>query len=134
MSIRRKRSAGESGSGKTTLGRAILGLNTPSSGHVLFGGQDISKGDAAARQNLHRNLQMVFQNPYSSLNPRMTVAQTIGEALHFHKVVPPHDIPAEISRLLGLVGLTADMAGRYTETGCGIFVDGPEVTVTQDFR
>lgn len=104
---------GESGSGKTTLGRAILGLNTPSSGQVLFGGQDISKGDAAARQNLHRNLQMVFQNPYSSLNPRMTVAQTIGEALHFHKVVPPHDIPAEISRLLGLVGLTADMAGRY---------------------
>ena len=70
-------------------------------------------GDAATRQKLHRNLQMVFQNPYSSLNPRMTVAQTIGEALRFHKVLPPHDIPAEISRLLGLVGLTADMAGRY---------------------
>lgn len=104
---------GESGSGKTTLGRAILGLYRPSSGHILFDGQDISKGGAKARLRLHRNLQMVFQNPYSSLNPRMTVAQTIGEALRFHKVVPPHDIPVEINRLLGLVGLTADMAGRY---------------------
>ena len=104
---------GESGSGKTTLGRAILGLYRPSSGHILFDGQDVSKGGAKARQRLHRNLQMVFQNPYSSLNPRMTVAQTIGEALRFHKVVPPHDIPVEINRLLGLVGLTADMAGRY---------------------
>ena len=104
---------GESGSGKTTLGRAILGLYRPSSGHILFDGQDVSKGGAKARQRLHRNLQMVFQNPYSSLNPRMTVAQTIGEALRFHQVVPPHDIPVEINRLLGLVGLTADMAGRY---------------------
>ena len=104
---------GESGSGKTTLGRAILGLYRPSSGHILFDGQDISKGGAKTRLNLHRNLQMVFQNPYSSLNPRMTVAQTIGEALRFHKIVPQHEIPAEINRLLGLVGLTADMAGRY---------------------
>ena len=104
---------GESGSGKTTLGRAILGLYRPSSGHILFDGQDISKGGAKTRLNLHRNLQMVFQNPYSSLNPRMTVAQTIGEALRFHQVVPPRDIPVEINRLLGLVGLTADMAGRY---------------------
>ncbi len=110
---------GESGSGKTTLGRAILGLYKPSAGQVLFGGQDVSNGDAAARQKLHRNLQMVFQNPYSSLNPRMTVAQTIDEALRFHRIVPAQDVPAEIDRLLGLVGLTPEMAGRYPQALSG---------------
>jgi oligopeptide transport system ATP-binding protein len=103
---------GESGSGKTTLGRAILGLYKTASGNVLFSGQDTAASDPAARQNLRRGLQMVFQNPYSSLNPRMTVAQTIGEALRFHKVVPPEEIPAEIDRLLGLVGLASEMANR----------------------
>lgn len=110
---------GESGSGKTTLGRAILGLYKPSAGRVLFDGQDVGTGDATARQKLHRNLQMVFQNPYSSLNPRMTVAQTIGEALHFHAIVPKQELPAEIERLLGLVGLTPDMAGRYPQALSG---------------
>ena len=110
---------GESGSGKTTLGRAILGLYKPSAGQVLFSGQDVSTGDAAARQKLHRNLQMVFQNPYSSLNPRMTVAQTIDEALRFHKIVPVHGIPAEIDRLLGLVGLSPEMANRYPQALSG---------------
>ena len=110
---------GESGSGKTTLGRAILGLYKPSAGHVLFSGQDVSSGDAVARQKLHRNLQMVFQNPYSSLNPRMTVAQTIDEALRFHRIVPVQDIPAEIERLLSLVGLTAEMANRYPQALSG---------------
>ena len=110
---------GESGSGKTTLGRAILGLYKPSAGQVLFSGQDVSTGDAAARQKLHRNLQMVFQNPYSSLNPRMTVAQTIDEALRFHKIVPVQGIPAEIDRLLGLAGLSPEMANRYPQALSG---------------
>ncbi|MEI7600961.1 MAG: ABC transporter ATP-binding protein [Aestuariivirga sp.] len=110
---------GESGSGKTTLGRAILSLYQPSAGQVLFKGQNVSTGDAVARQKLHRNLQMVFQNPYASLNPRMTVAQTIDEALRFHTIVPAQDIPAEIERLLGLVGLTADMANRYPQALSG---------------
>lgn len=110
---------GESGSGKTTLGRAILGLYKPSAGQVLFNGQDVGEGDAAARRKLHRNLQMVFQNPYASLNPRMTVAQTIAEALRFHRIVPAQDIPGEIDRLLALVGLTPDMAGRYPQALSG---------------
>ncbi len=103
---------GESGSGKTTLGRAILGLCKPTSGQILFNGQSTTVSDPAARQNLHRGLQMVFQNPYSSLNPRMTVAQTIGEALRFHDIVLPEEIPAEINRLLSLVGLAPEMASR----------------------
>ena len=79
---------------------------------MLFDGQDTAAVDSATRQNLRRGLQMVFQNPYASLNPRMTVAQTIGEALRFHRMVPPGDVPAEIDRLLGLVGLAPEMANR----------------------
>jgi peptide/nickel transport system ATP-binding protein len=103
---------GESGSGKTTLGRAILGLYKPAAGRVLFRGRDIADPDPAARQSLRRNLQMVFQNPLSSLNLRYTVAQAIGEALRFHRVVPDAAVPAEIERLLRLVGLAPEMAHR----------------------
>lgn len=104
---------GESGSGKTTLGRAILGLYKPAAGQVTFRGQGVSSGDAGGREKLPRNLQMVFQNPYSALNPRMTVAQTIGEALAFHRIVPAQEIAGEIARLLGLVGLSPDLGSRY---------------------
>jgi ABC-type glutathione transport system ATPase component len=103
---------GESGSGKTTLGRAILGLYRPTAGQILFRGQNVIDPSPGTRQLLHRSLQMVFQNPYSSLNPRMTVAQTIGEALRFHRIVPERGIPAEIERLLGLVGLAPETATR----------------------
>ena len=103
---------GESGSGKTTLGRAILGLYQPTAGRVLFRGRDIADPDPAARRGLRRSLQMVFQNPLSSLNLRYTVAQTIGEALRFHHVVPDAKVPAEIERLLRLVGLAPEMAER----------------------
>lgn len=103
---------GESGSGKTTLGRAILGLYRPSAGRILFRGRDIADRDTALQQDLRRSMQMVFQNPLSSLNLRMTVSQTIGEALRFHRIVADAEVPAEINRLLGLVGLAAETAGR----------------------
>ncbi len=103
---------GESGSGKTTLGRAILGLHRPSAGRVMFRGRDIADTDPAARRALRRDLQMVFQNPFSSLNPRLTVTQTIGEALRFHRIMPDAAVPAEIRRLLRLVGLAEEMAAR----------------------
>jgi len=103
---------GESGSGKTTLGRAILGLYKPTAGRVLFHGRDIADPDPAARQGLRRSLQMVFQNPLSSLNLRYTVEQAIGEALRFHRIVPDTQVPTEIERLLRLVGLAPEMAQR----------------------
>src|SRR5262245_19361482 len=103
---------GESGSGKTTLGRAILGLYQPVAGRVLFRGRDIADPDPTAQQGLRRSLQMVFQNPLSSLNLRYTVAQTIGEALRFHRVVPDPEVPTEIDRLLRLLGLAPEMAHR----------------------
>jgi oligopeptide/dipeptide ABC transporter ATP-binding protein len=104
---------GESGSGKTTLGRAILRLVQPSAGRVLFEGEDIAGADAKALRGLRRRLQMVFQNPHSSLNPRFTVAATIAEVLRFHRIVPENGIGAETARLLSLVGLGSEMAGRY---------------------
>jgi oligopeptide/dipeptide ABC transporter ATP-binding protein len=103
---------GESGSGKTTLGRTILGLYRPNSGRVFFRGRDVADPDPAAQRELRRNLQMVFQNPYSSLNPRLTVAQTVGEVLRVHGIVSERGVAAEVERLLRLVGLAPEIAAR----------------------
>jgi oligopeptide/dipeptide ABC transporter ATP-binding protein len=103
---------GESGSGKTTLGRAILGLVQPAAGEISFQGRNVHDPEPGVQQTLRRGLQMVFQNPFSSLNPRMTVAQTIGEALLFHEIVKRQSVNAEIGRLLALVGLAPEMASR----------------------
>lgn len=103
---------GESGSGKTTLGRTILGLYKPTAGDVLFEGRSVFENTPDARKALCRSLQMVFQNPFSSLNPRMTVGQTIAEVLRFHGITEPGGIKAETERLLGLVGLAPDIASR----------------------
>ncbi len=101
---------GESGSGKTTLARTILGLYKPAGGDVLFKGRSVFDATPDACKAMRRSLQMVFQNPYSALNPRMTVGQTIAEALRFHKIAEPSGINEEIERLLGLVGLAPNIA------------------------
>ncbi len=98
---------GESGSGKSTIGRAILGLNRPLSGRIDFDGQP-----AHEQPDLRRRMQMVFQDPYSSLNPRLKIGDAVAEVLRFHAIVPKQEIDREVCRLLSLVGLPAAMAER----------------------
>ena len=109
---------GESGSGKTTLGLALLRLIS-SQGAINFHGQGIEGLNGKAMRPLRRQMQIVFQDPYSSLNPRMTVGQTIGEVLKFHKICPRRENTAEVAKLLDLVGLSGAMAERYPGTLSG---------------
>lgn len=103
---------GESGSGKTTLGRTLLRLYRPDSGSIRFLGQELTRIDRKALRELRPAMQLVFQDPYSSLNPRFTVYRTLDEVLRFHEVCSKAEITTEIARLLKMVGLSADMAER----------------------
>jgi oligopeptide/dipeptide ABC transporter ATP-binding protein len=104
---------GESGSGKTTLGRAVLRLIEPTGGSVRFEGREILGLPAAGMTALRSRMQIIFQDPYASLNPRMTVGDTLGEALYLHGIGGRGDRPARIRGLLDKVGLPASAAGRY---------------------
>jgi oligopeptide transport system ATP-binding protein len=98
---------GESGSGKTTVGRTMLRLQEATSGKMLFEGADVFALDATRLRALRRSMQIVFQDPYSSLNPRMTVEQTLREPLEIH------GLKGEVAALLDEVGLDAAFARRY---------------------
>lgn len=102
---------GESGSGKTTLGRAVLRLVEPSGGQVLVDGQDVTALSPRAFRPFRRRLQMVFQNPYASLNPRHRVGRIVAQPLRAHGI--PGDHAARVAALLERVGLPADAARRY---------------------
>ncbi|MDG4889787.1 ABC transporter ATP-binding protein [Mesorhizobium sp. WSM4887] len=104
---------GESGSGKTTLGRSLLRLVEPSQGAVLFRGDDILKYSGPRLMAARRNLQMIFQDPYSSLNPRLTVRRMLSEVLSVHRVCSPAGIEARVLELLSLVGLPANVMERH---------------------
>src|SRR5580765_3181612 len=105
---------GESGCGKTTLGRAIVRLIEPASGGVLFEGDDITRLEGAELRARRRKLQMIFQDPYGSLNPRMTVEDIIGEALDIHGLADSKSARAKrVGELLKAVGLDAAYAQRY---------------------
>jgi oligopeptide transport system ATP-binding protein len=105
---------GESGCGKSTLGRCILRLIEPSSGQIIFKGQDITNLDSAELRKLRRNMQIIFQDPYASLNPRMTVEEILGEPLDIHKLCKDkHERKARILKLLDLCGLRREAIARY---------------------
>jgi peptide/nickel transport system ATP-binding protein len=104
---------GESGSGKTTLTKVLLGLIAPTAGTIAFDGKDISGASSAELRRVRRRMQVVFQDPYGSLNPRMTIGSMLEEALRFHAIVPRSEVGAEVDRLLDLVGLSSDAKRRY---------------------
>jgi peptide/nickel transport system ATP-binding protein len=104
---------GESGCGKTTTGRCILRLIEPTSGTVRFDGQDITRLSRHDLRPLRRRMQVIFQDPYSSLNPRLTVGSMLGEALAIHGLARGAKARARVAELLELVGLSPDHARRY---------------------
>ncbi len=105
---------GESGCGKTTTGRCVLQLERPTSGQVLFEGRDLTALSEAELRPVRRRIQVIFQDPYSSLNPRMTVGQMISEPLSVHRIVPDRaSRAARVQELLRQAGLLPAMAHRY---------------------
>jgi len=104
---------GESGCGKSTTARAILRLIEPTEGEILFGGKDVCKLDHNEMRSIRRDMQIVFQDPYASLDPRRTVEQIIGEPLNVFQVGNKKERKERIAYLLQKVGLSSDHARRY---------------------
>jgi oligopeptide transport system ATP-binding protein len=105
---------GESGCGKTTTGRCVLQLERATSGHVIFEGRDLTALSESELRPVRRRMQVIFQDPYSSLNPRMTVGQIIAEPLAVHGIVPDRSArAARVQELLRQAGLLPGMAHRY---------------------
>ena len=104
---------GESGCGKSTTGRAILQLYKPTAGEVIFEGKDLTKLNGGDMRKMRRHLQMIFQDPYASLNPRMTVGNIISEPMQIHKLVDKKDRTQRVQELLETVGLNPYFANRY---------------------
>jgi oligopeptide transport system ATP-binding protein len=103
---------GESGSGKSTLGRLILKLLEPTEGHVYFDGRDLATLGRAELRALRRQMQLVFQDPYASLNPRMRVRSIVGEGIEIHKLARGREKELRIAELLAMVGMDSDAMDR----------------------
>ena len=106
---------GESGCGKSTLGRTLMRLETPTGGKVTFDGRDLAHARGDELQRLRRDIQMGFQDPYSSLNPRMTVGEIVREPLVVHRIGSRAEQQQRVRALLETVGLDATISGGHTE-------------------
>ena len=104
---------GESGCGKSTAGRAVLQLHTPTSGHVYFDNIDLVKLKGEDLRHMRRRMQMIFQDPYASLNPRMTIGEIVGEPLVVHNLIDKADYQDKVKELLDVVKLSPDFNNRY---------------------
>ncbi|MGH2739379.1 MAG: ABC transporter ATP-binding protein [Actinomycetota bacterium] len=104
---------GETGCGKSTTGRLITRLLDPTEGSVVFDGQDITRWRRRKLQPLRREMQMIFQDPFASLNPRKTVGSIIGEPFRVHRTIPKDRIRGEVQQLMELVGLNPEHYNRY---------------------
>jgi len=104
---------GESGCGKSTLGRVILRLQEPTEGHVLFEGQNLTTMDSATLRRMRREMQIIFQDPFGSLNPRFTVGDIIGEPLRVHRIGTKAERDARVAELMRMVGLDPSWRNRF---------------------
>lgn len=104
---------GESGCGKSTLGRSILQLIPPTEGTVVLAGRNLTSLRGGELRRARADFQMIFQDPYATLNPRMTVFSTLAEAIRAHKAVPPAELPGRVSALMKKVGLAPRFLKKY---------------------
>jgi phosphonate C-P lyase system protein PhnK len=104
---------GESGCGKSTLGRCVLRLIEPTSGGVRFAGRDVLRLPRGELRDLRREMQIVFQDPFAALNPRMTVGQSVAEPLLVHRLCPKAEFPKRVAGLMETVGLRPEHSGRH---------------------
>ncbi|NMC31411.1 MAG: ABC transporter ATP-binding protein [Veillonellaceae bacterium] len=104
---------GESGCGKSTIGRTIVRLEQPMEGRVLFEGKDLAQQSARSMAEVRTKLQIIFQDPYSSLNPRKRVGDILAEPLHVHRLASPDEIPEQVEKLLEQVDLQRNQKNRY---------------------
>ncbi len=104
---------GESGCGKSTVARLLLRLIEPTAGEVIFDGKNVYALDRAELRQLRRQMQIIFQDPYASLNPRMTIMEIVGEALSYHKIATGKEKKERVQQLLARVGLRPEHAHRY---------------------
>jgi peptide/nickel transport system ATP-binding protein len=110
---------GESGCGKTTVGKMLVNLYTPTAGEIWYGGQDLAKLSAKQRRAYFRDIQLIFQDPYSSLDPRMTAGDIIAEPIRVNKLMPRDQIDDRVGYLLNCVGLSANFRNRYAHQFSG---------------
>jgi oligopeptide transport system ATP-binding protein len=110
---------GESGCGKSTLGRTIKGIYEPTAGRIVFQGRDTAAMDARERKSYRRDMQIIFQDPYSSLNPRMTVRELIGEGLEIHKLGTREEQKRKVFETLKFVGLSPEYVTRFAHEFSG---------------